>query len=74
MKVTKFMDAKHLPNRKPNWKKAFLYAKLMESGITFPPVNIFLDKNNNLTYNDGIHRVAAAKMTGIPLLIKITEK
>jgi hypothetical protein len=43
----------------------------MEGGVEFPPVNIYPHpKNNNLTFNDGRTRVAAAKMAGIMLKVK----
>lgn len=76
MRVTKYLtpqQVRSLPNCKPDWKKAYKYAKLMEQGVEFPPVHIFKDKNGNLVYNDGRHRVTAAKMLGVGLKIKITE-
>ena len=65
-----------LPNKKFSYQKAFKYAKLMEQGVEFPPVNIFVNyhRNNMLDYNDGVHRVAAAKMTGKMLKIKRSKR
>lgn len=72
MKITKYINPNHLPNvSKPNWKKVFRYAKLMEQGVEFPPVNIYRDNNGTLCYNDGRNRVTAAKMSGKLLKVKI---
>ena len=61
----------NLPNCKPSWQKVYRYAMMMENGQKFPPVNIFFDKKKNeWRYNDGRHRVIAAKMCGLPLLVK----
>lgn len=64
------MYVNQLPNCTPRWEKAFRYAKLMEQGVEFPPVNIYFCKDKNRwLYNDGRHRVMAAKMTGLPLKV-----
>lgn len=53
-----------------NWGKAYQYAKKMEAGEVFPPVHIFFnDELNRWDYNDGRHRVMAAKMIGICLWV-----
>lgn len=55
----------------PNWPKVFEYAKRMEQGVKFAPVKIhFNKKTNKWQYNDGRHRVLAAKMSGKPLLVR----
>ena len=55
---------------KPQWSKVYRYAKLMEQGVEFPPVHVFRNEFGNLTYNDGRHRVMAAKLTGLPLRVR----
>lgn len=59
-----------LPDKKFSWKKAYEYAKLMEMGIKFPPVRVYLNDKGILNYNDGHHRVAAAKLSGMKLFVK----
>ena len=61
---------RHLRNSSPRWEKVYKYAKLMEQGVEFPPVHVYRDKFGNLTYNDGRHRVMAAKLTGLPLKVR----
>lgn len=61
-------------NSHPNWTKVYLYAKLMESGEVFPPVKVFKDKNGSWTFNDGRHRVLAAKLTKAKLRVKCSYK
>lgn len=71
--IEKYIDAAVLRNCKPNWKKAFKYAKLMEKGVEFPPVKLYY-KEGYLDYNDGRHRVTAAKLSGKPLKIRMKIK
>ena len=60
-----------LQNCEPCWPKVFKYAKLMEEGVEFPAVNIYFDSLNNIwKYNDGRHRVMAAKMANVGLYVK----
>lgn len=62
---------KLLPNCTPVWSKVFRYAKLMEEGFEFPPVKIHYNKDlQRWIYNDGRHRVMAAKLSGVPLKVK----
>lgn len=68
------IDPSKLPNCSPSWSKAYEYAKLMEQGVEFPPVNIFIDTKGTLNYNDGRHRVMASKLCNKPLLVKMTRK
>lgn len=71
MRKVYLIDANILPNTGFCWSKAFKYAKLMEEGVEFPAVNIYPHpENNNLTFNDGRHRVAAAKLSGVKLRVK----
>ena len=66
---------KLLPNCKPHWKKVFEYAKLMENGIKFPAVQIwFNEEKNKWDYNDGRHRVMAAKLSGISLKVRSARR
>ena len=66
---------KILPNCKPNLRKVFRYAKLMEQGVEFPPVNIYYyEKEKRWRYNDGRHRVTAAKMAGVPLKVRSARR
>lgn len=66
------INPKDLPNKGFSWEKAYKYAKLMEQGVDFPPVNVYPHpENNSLTYNDGRTRVAAAKMAGV--MLKVTR-
>lgn len=68
-------QVKILPDSSPHWKKVYEYAKLMESGVTFPPVKIHFDKAiNRWRYNDGRHRVMAAKLTGLPLKVRSARR
>ena len=47
----------------------------MESGIEFPPVNIFFNKDKNRwEYNDGRNRVMASKLSGVPLKVKSSKR
>ncbi len=56
---------------KVNLKKAFKYAKDMENGDKFPPVQIYFDqKLNRWRCKDGAHRTTAARMTGKKLLVR----
>lgn len=55
--------------KKPKWDKVFKYAKLMEDGVKFPPVSITFHKGK-WRYNDGRHRVLAARMAQVPLKVK----
>ena len=62
-----------LANCSPHWPKVFRYAKLMEQGVEFPAVNIFYNKDKNKwEYNDGRHRVMAAKLSNTKL--RVTSK
>ena len=63
---------KCLPSDKGgNLRKAFQYAKLMAEGVRFPPVQIYFNKDkNSWDFNDGRHRVLAARMAGVPLLVR----
>lgn len=71
MKEVSEIDPKTLPNRSFSFKKAYKYAKLMESGVEFPPVNVYINRDfKHLDFNDGRHRVAAAKMTSMMLKVK----
>ena len=46
----------------------------MDEGVKFPPVNIFFNEmRNQWEYNDGRHRVIAAKMSSVKLLVKSTR-
>lgn len=66
---------KILPNCNSCWRKTYKYAKLMESGIEFPPVNIFFNKDKNRwEYNDGRNRVMASKLSGVPLKVKSSKR
>ena len=73
MKIEYFIDPSLLPrkNKSFSFKKAFKYAKLMEQGVDFPAVNVYSHRDNkHLDFNDGRHRVAAAKMAGVKLKVK----
>ena len=60
-----------LPECSPYWPKTFRYAKLMEQGVEFPPVQIFFNEDDNQwQYNDGRNRVMAAKLAGVPLKVR----
>ena len=59
-----------LPYRKPSKRKLSEYIDLMNTGVNFPPVHIWVH-DGKLQFNDGIHRVMAAKLTGKPLTVKI---
>lgn len=61
---------KLLPYRKPSKVKLDKYIELMNSGVQFPPVHIWV-RDGKLQFNDGIHRVMAAKLTNKPLQVKI---
>lgn len=78
VRVKRLIDPRQLPNKKFSYEKAYKYAKLMEQGVIFPSVNVFSNPNKSgmLDYNDGVHRVAAAKLTGMKLRItrSIKEK
>ena len=64
-------QVKLLPDCVPYWPKVFEYAKLMEQGVEFPPVKIYFDEvANRWKYNDGRHRVMAAKLAGVELHVK----
>ena len=57
--------------KSPYWPKVFKYAKLMEQGVEFPPVKIHFNKEKNRwMYNDGRHRVLAAKMVNKGLFVR----
>ena len=71
MRKDYYIKPEELPNKTFSYKKAFKYAKLMEKGEEFPPVKVYINREKgHLTFNDGRHRVAAAKMSGKPLLIR----
>ena len=56
---------------KVNLQKAFKYAKDMENGDNFPPVQIYFDqKLNRWRCKDGAHRTTAARMTGKSLFVR----
>ena len=58
-----------------NPNKAYQFAKLMETGIEFPPVQIWFDeKKNKWCFNDGRTRVLAAKMVKCGLKVKSAKK
>lgn len=57
-----------------NWRKAYEYAKLMESGVQFPAVKVAMDKNGKYLVRDGAHRTTAARLCGKKLLIKLYLK
>ena len=60
-----------LEDSSPYWPKAFEYAKLMEAGVEFPPVKIHYDTAlDKWRYNDGRHRVMAAKLANKPLKVR----
>lgn len=59
-----------LPYRKPSKRKLSEYIDLMNNGVIFPPVHIWIH-NGKLQFNDGIHRVMASKMTNKPLTVKL---
>ena len=62
---------KCIKHHKVQLEKAFKYAKNMENGDKFPPVQIFFDnKKNRWCCKDGAHRTTAAKMTGLPLFVR----
>lgn len=68
---------KHLPNKGFKFEKAYRYAKLMEQGVEFPPVQVFYHHTKkHLTFNDGRNRVAACKLLGIDVdaYINVKEK
>jgi hypothetical protein len=66
---------KILPNKGAHYPKAYRYAKLMAQGIEFPPVNIYFNKSKNMwDYNDGRHRVLAAKLSETPLYVTSAKK
>jgi hypothetical protein len=62
-------------NKGGNLEKAFRYAQLMLKGVEFPPVYIHFNKTlNRWDFNDGRHRVLAAKMTGIQLKVRSSKR
>lgn len=64
-------QVKLLPDCSPHWPKVFRYAKLMGQGVEFSPVKIHFNKElNRWQYNDGRHRVMAAKLSGTELLVR----
>jgi len=71
MKTEYYINPTTLPTKTFSLQKAFRYAKLMEAGVEFPPVNVFINRDfKHLDFNDGRHRTAAAKMTGKQLRVK----
>ena len=62
---------KNLYIHKVNLQKAFKYAKDMENGNKFPPVQIYFNqKLNRWCCKDGAHRTTAARMTGMRLFVR----
>ncbi len=62
---------KNIKHHKVHLEKAFKYAKDMENGDKFPPVQIFFCQNlKRWCCKDGAHRTTAAKMAGLPLFVR----
>lgn len=60
-----------IKHHKVHLEKAFKYAKDMENGDKFPPVQIFFcQEQQQWCCKDGAHRTTAAKMTGLPLYVR----
>lgn len=71
MRKVYLINPRILPNKTFSWTKAYRYAKLMEEGVEFPPVKVHKHREHGyLTFNDGRHRVAAAKLLDKPLKVK----
>ena len=66
-----WIDSNNLHHHQVKYKKAYNYAKLMEKGVDFPPVKVYVDKNGKLLVSDGAHRSAAAKMLQEKVLVEI---
>ena len=56
-----------------NWKKAYKYAKLMESGISFPPIRVHQLKNGDFIIKNGMHRTIASRLCGLEVLAEIAS-
>lgn len=54
-----------------NWEKAFKYAKLMEQGITFPPIRVHRNSDGTYQIRNGMHRTIAAKLCGLTIIGEI---
>lgn len=51
--------------------KAYLFAKSMEQGTSFPPVKVGFDEAKNVwSAHDGAHRIWAARMLNKPILVR----
>ena len=70
----KYVDPKSLKHHPVNWKKAYRYAKDMEKGDKFPPVQIHMDKNGRFIVQNGAHRTMAAKLIDKKLFVRISKK
>lgn len=54
-----------------NWEKAYKYAKLMENGVSFPPIRVSKEKDGSFHIRNGMHRSIAAKLTGNIIIAEI---
>lgn len=70
-KEFRWVNPHHLHCYTFNWQKAFKYAKLMEQGVKFPPVRVWIDGAGKYVVRNGAHRSAAAKMLGVEILIEV---
>lgn len=61
----------NLHHHKIKWEKAYKYARLMESGVEFPPVKVYIDLDGKMLFCDGAHRSAAGKMTKEDILVEV---
>lgn len=68
--IQRYVDPRNVVTHPVRWTKAFAYAKLMESGVVFPPVKAAVDPLGRIIVRNGAHRTYAARLTGQPLLIK----
>jgi len=67
----RYVNPQFCHHHKVNLQKAYRYAKAMEKGDKFPPIQIHLDKHGNYIVKNGAHRTYAAKLAGIDVFIKI---
>lgn len=70
----RYVDPQQRSHHKVCLTKAFRYAKLMEEGAKFPPVQVHIDKNGRYIVRNGAHRTFAAKLCGMKVFIKVASQ
>ena len=67
----RYVNPHHCHHHKVHLPKAYKYAKDMEKGDKFPPVQVHMNKDGNYIIRNGAHRTMAAKLAEMDLFIKI---